>query len=335
MESACCFQYASDLHLEFRSERQVAALIDSLQRHAPYLVLAGDVGDPFRPSYALLLTAAASRFDRVFLIAGNHEFYGTSLGEAAARIREVVSALPNVHFLDNEAFTHPSLPVHVFGGTMWSHVTDEEQTSVEAILNDYARIRGFGVQTSRNEHMAFVDLLEAELDARREDDKPFLVISHYLPLLRLIHPRYRDSAVNSAFATDVRLAEDPRIASWIYGHTHTPRLGPRFFCNPIGYPGENHRPTMGKVLEIFRPGSSTPRASSPRSPCGRVECQQGFLDGGPPAGAGGGDDADGGCEQVAGKCQVCEHRVGRERGAGAAAAAAAAPPPQQRADQDQ
>jgi hypothetical protein len=68
--------------------------------------------------------------------------------------------------------------------------------------------------------------------------------------MRLVHPDYHDSPINSAFATDVPLAEDPRIAAWIYGHTHKPNFGPRFFCNPIGYPSENPRAAPDRVLEI-------------------------------------------------------------------------------------
>jgi hypothetical protein len=68
--------------------------------------------------------------------------------------------------------------------------------------------------------------------------------------MRLVHPDYHDSPINSAFATDVPLAEDPRIAAWIYGHTHKPNFGPRFFCNPIGYPSENPRAAPDRVLQI-------------------------------------------------------------------------------------
>jgi hypothetical protein len=38
------------------------------------------------------------------------------------------------------------------------------------------------------------------------------------------------------------------IKAWIYGHTHKARTGPRFFCNPLGYPGENtHLNAVGSV----------------------------------------------------------------------------------------
>jgi len=46
------------------------------------------------------------------------------------------------------------------------------------------------------------------------------------------------------------MAHDERIKAWIYGHTHSPRPGPRFYCNPIGYPGENLSVTYNALLTI-------------------------------------------------------------------------------------
>lgn len=251
MESAFSVQFVSDIHLETRTEREIEAIIGALTRHAPTLILAGDIGNPSHPSYARFLSAASARFDLVVLIAGNHEFYGSSMSETLVEIRSVVRSLPNVVFLHSQRFSPDSLPVHIFGGTMWSDIAREEEPEVESILKDHARIAGFTASTSRNEHAVFVDLLEAEMAACEGDGKPFLVVSHHLPLKSLVDERYRDSGINSAFASDVRLARDPRIAAWIYGHTHTPRYGPRFFCNPVGYPGENKAATLERVLEFF------------------------------------------------------------------------------------
>lgn len=242
MSDATTFQFASDLHLEFRTS------LPSIRRLAPNLILAGDLGNPSRPLYEQLLALVSGMFDNVFVIAGNHEFYGFTLMETLNLISSLCSEFENVHFLHNSTYISPTLPVHVYGGTMWSDVADAERADVEATINDYSRIAGFTVETSRNEHAEFVDLLSAALD--EHDDKPFLVISHHLPLKRLVSPLYRSSPVHSAFASDVRLADDPRIAAWVFGHTHTASTGPRFFCNPIGYPRENPRASMDKCFSI-------------------------------------------------------------------------------------
>jgi len=258
-DGSALFQFVSDVHLEFNDYRQVDRLLDRIVRKAPTLVLAGDIGNPSHPSYQKLLDRVSGMFERVFIIAGNHEFYGSSISETKAELRRLVAPLPNVYFLDDETFVSDLLPVHIFGGTMWSSVTESERAEVERVMSDGRRIYGFGVSDARNHHHVFVDLLEAALESHT--DKPFLVVSHHLPAMHLIDPEYKGSGINSAFATDVRVAEDNGVVAWIYGHTHKPCLGApgkwpatpheqRFFCNPIGYPGENHEADPNRVLEI-------------------------------------------------------------------------------------
>lgn len=207
----------------------IKKIIFNIVPHAPYLALAGDIGNPFKPSYAHFLEAMGQKFECVFVIAGTHEFHGNSVPETHNRIRATCDLLPNVHYLNAELFVDDSLPVHVFGGTMWavgrSAVEDEERSAVEMSL----KIRGF-VDT-KTWHEEFVERLGAALDFHT--DKPFLVISHHLPSYGLIHS---DCSIN------------PNIKAWIYGHTHKARTGPRFFCNPLGYPGENtHLNAVGSV----------------------------------------------------------------------------------------
>lgn len=257
-------QYASDIHLEHMSDAQVDQLIASVQRLAPLLILAGDVGDPFRDSYAQFVGAMAERFDWVLVVAGNHEFYGHAIGETIARINQVCGLHANVVFLNDQAWELPDIaptssrrlpPVRFFGGTMWSSVKEAERSEVEALLNDFACIAGFGLKEYDNRHWVFVDLLTAELQrpepalvAAQKEIR--VVITHYLPSYRLIDPAYRNSRVNSAFASELEAADDPRIVAWFYGHTHKGRAGPRFFCNPIGYRGENVAPSLNHVAEI-------------------------------------------------------------------------------------
>jgi predicted phosphodiesterase len=236
----------SDLHLELRTAVEVEQIIANTDPLAPYLVLAGDVGIPSHPSYELFLKAMSNRFDQVFVIAGNHEFYGSSVCETHNQIYAVCDLLPNVHYLMTELFVDDSLPVHIFGGTMWSIVKDEERRDVEMCLNDCRKIRGFSVEFMKTCHEEFVERLGVALDFHT--DKPILVISHHLPSYGLIHPDYWHSDINSAFATNVSLADHPNIKAWIFGHTHKPHDGPRFFCNPLGYPGENPQPNYNAVL---------------------------------------------------------------------------------------
>ena len=63
---------------------------------------------------------------------------------------------------------------------------------------------------------------------------------------RSIHPRWRTSALNGAFASDLeRVIERHQPQLWIHGHVHDAvdtLLGEtRVLANPRGYPGEGRR----------------------------------------------------------------------------------------------
>jgi len=76
-------QYMSDLHLE-RVKYDF-----EITRVAPILILAGDIGRFCdQEAYRAFLVKQCAQFDMVLLIAGNHEFYGTS-GEEGLNIAQI------------------------------------------------------------------------------------------------------------------------------------------------------------------------------------------------------------------------------------------------------
>ncbi len=64
-------QYISDIHLEFFKvlPKQIVRPV------ADILCLAGDIGYPFSSLYRDFLKQVSRDFKKVFLIAGNHEYY--------------------------------------------------------------------------------------------------------------------------------------------------------------------------------------------------------------------------------------------------------------------
>lgn len=86
------FQYMSDLHLEVGQQYSTFDFPPT----APYLILAGDIGRLIDYDKLLLfLTKQTSRFDAVFYVLGNHEFYGTSRSKGL----ELVSQSSNQNFI--------------------------------------------------------------------------------------------------------------------------------------------------------------------------------------------------------------------------------------------
>jgi hypothetical protein len=115
-----CFQLLSDLHLEFYRDKpaRLDELIQTIAAnpHAPYLLLAGDLGYPHEASYHDALAAWSPAFKHICVIAGNHEFYclpGTPRRSYTAileQARSVCAHFPNVSFLHDSHVDLPMLP---------------------------------------------------------------------------------------------------------------------------------------------------------------------------------------------------------------------------------
>jgi hypothetical protein len=217
-------QYASDLHLEMYTE--VPKFETLLKPVAPYLALAGDIGQP--PQLKDLFAWIAPQWKRIFYLPGNHEYYGGNLEEREQELRQLVSLHENIHFL------HPSSSyfceeenVAVVGGTLWSEVP---RNSRWRKCNDYRHIRtrttvgdpGLAVLEKLNElHKEHRTLLEDQIEVWRNRGAEICAITHHLPSFRLIHPQFWGSDVNQCFASGADALLKPPVRLWIYGHSHT------------------------------------------------------------------------------------------------------------------
>jgi len=132
------FQLVSDLHSEHLDADQVW----TFPTLAPVLVLAGDVGCPQESKYGSFLVAMSIRYEQVFLLAGNHEFYGDrSYHMAKLRIQRTLQRLnlTNVMFMDRSSFRHSS-GVRFLGVTLWSNIPTDKQPVVQRWVSDYHSI---------------------------------------------------------------------------------------------------------------------------------------------------------------------------------------------------
>src|ERR1700737_2805408 len=72
------FQVLSDLHLETEDLYESFTIPPA----AKYLILCGDIGQlRHKDRYLAFLTAHVSKFERIYLLMGNHEFYGITREE--------------------------------------------------------------------------------------------------------------------------------------------------------------------------------------------------------------------------------------------------------------
>ncbi len=181
------FQYFSDLHTEeYKSHpnKLFRKLKNNIKPYAPYLIIAGDIGDPYSKIYSDTLQYLSHLFIHVFIIAGNHEYYGShTMSAVQEQCRSVSSTFPNVTFLENNIFHVQEYDISIFGATFWSHINPEEETNIISKIADYKFIPEFTPETSRRLHEISLNKLKEALNTY--PSKQFIIISHHLPSLSL------------------------------------------------------------------------------------------------------------------------------------------------------
>lgn len=258
------FQYMSDLHLEVGQQY----LTFDFDRTAPNLILAGDIGRLIDyEGYLAFLQKQTARYEHVFLVLGNHEFYGTSFEAGVAYARQLEKELSldgKLVLLHRNTFIleepKSSNVVAVLGCPLWSHITEASAPAVRAVVSDFKKIEHWTIDTHNAAHTEDLHWLRQEV-ATLQRDKPhasILVVTHHAPLLdRTASPQHNDSPVKQAFATDVLLSGDgarermwSQVTHWVFGHTHWTTqfkvkkgMGIQVVANQRGYvfPGNNVR----------------------------------------------------------------------------------------------
>jgi hypothetical protein len=240
------FQYISDIHLEFGTPPP------TIPPMADVLLLAGDIGDPAHPTYTDFLQCVSRNFRQVFIIAGNHEYYGPRTMVASEElIRGVCKVLPNVIFLQNEARQILDTDIWIYGTTLWTNIPDDPaiHARIKSSIADYRRIKGFSPRLSADLFAAAIAGFAAAHTATSAA-RQWIVLCHHQPAMDLVDPKYRGyGSLNWAFASDAPTLTGPASAV-VYGHTHAPYQNGKFYCNPIGYLGERPNPQYDTTFSL-------------------------------------------------------------------------------------
>lgn len=248
----------SDLHLETYKEGRELPDVE-----ADLIVLAGDI----HPGSAGL-TWAAERFSGtpVIYVAGNHEYYGTSMPAMRVELKSEAEKL-GIHFLDNSSVKLGG--VKFLGTTLWTDFNLYDDDPDKAYASTYERALTFmpdyriieqpeGVifspEESQRLHKIAVGWLEEELAAPFAGPK--VVISHHAPHAACIPDQFQGDILSPAFASKLdRLMGKAEL--WIHGHVHElvdfKCRGTRIVANPGGYPNEFETPCFVPDLVIEVP----------------------------------------------------------------------------------
>ncbi|KAJ3434081.1 ser/thr protein phosphatase superfamily [Anaeramoeba flamelloides] len=147
-------QIASDLHLEMYHNPEVLQkrLSKMLTPSADFLALLGDIGDPLLSSYELFLKTISPKFQHIFVVAGNHEYYRNSgiynvpktFESTNDHLEHICSNIQtkNVTFLNQNSIdiVTKTKKIRVLGTTLWSEIPTSVEPTVHKMMNDYRKI---------------------------------------------------------------------------------------------------------------------------------------------------------------------------------------------------
>lgn len=261
--SKCLFriQYVSDLHLEFYDKLAFPLILTPAAR---YLALAGDIGHPDTDLFKSFIDYTARNWDRVFFVAGNHEYYTRKpaqswkhtipahMFETQDALKAIFARYKNVTYLhhDNPSVYLAGENVAIVGSTLWSHIPRESMYLSHA-MNDYkyipfeseGTVRPLLPEDVNQLHTKEREMLEAQIDYWGSQKAQVVVITHHMPSFSLISPKYENSPYNMMFASHCEALMKPHVRSWIYGHTHNAGVASfkHTLCavNARGYPHES------------------------------------------------------------------------------------------------
>lgn len=242
----------SDLHLE-------GYRFDYTHEGEDVLVLAGDIHTCNR-HYQLIEKVPHNV--QIVMVAGNHEYYESTIQDVDTYLTSLEVAHPNFKFLKDEETVIDG--VHFFGGTMYTDFSLYQNgpiAEVDALrgISDFwvtriwenGDLRRWTPEDHKKAHVAFKKAFGRWI--KDTEGKKRVVVSHFVPTEEVIHGRWRMNNTNPYFTVDMTRFMGWE-GLWLYGHTHdvgeTLVGKTRVIGNPKGYGTENIHFNPKLIVEI-------------------------------------------------------------------------------------
>jgi predicted phosphohydrolase len=233
-------QYISDTHSKYLD---IIPICD-------YIALLGDIGDPFEKGYTNFISDLSSKFKKVFVISGNHEYYFSVIDDMNNHIQKICDKFNNVFFLNNSSVEVDGFLI--VGSTLWSDINHYSCNR----LNDLRYIRTsqkefLNINTYKKLHYSAANYIINEV----KKGNPTIIMTHHAPLNEM-NGKYAGSKLCSAFSTDLKcIYNNDNVLCWLSGHTQQcitiKKNNTLFSSNCMGYKkqGSEHF-EINKYIEI-------------------------------------------------------------------------------------
>jgi len=244
--------FCSDIHLEFGP-------ITLLNKdNIDLLILAGDICTPhlwgknhnnsmrrIKDEQLAFFRSVSDQFPYTLYIPGNHEHYHGDV----TKTDEIIAAEMPVNISTSNYLTAQFDGFGIVATTLWTDFNGGNPydfMSANMGMNDFRLVKLDGTRFRAEDAFLYHQKALNKMD----EDLPKIqgkkiVVTHHLPSYQAIAPGFRDSRLNSAYASNLdAFMEKHEIDYWIHGHSHTPldmMVGnTRLLRNPRGYVGHEH-----------------------------------------------------------------------------------------------
>ena len=132
--------WLTDIHLEWLSEDDLTAFLESVMASEPTAVLiGGDIGQA--DSVVRFLRRMSRHFKRpVYFVLGNHDYYGGSIAAVQAQIRELCRSDDDLTWLDESGVVSLTPETALVGHGAWADGRYGDFAGSAVMLNDYLLI---------------------------------------------------------------------------------------------------------------------------------------------------------------------------------------------------
>lgn len=241
-------EYISDIHLK----RINFNWRNYLKDESDFLVLLGDIIDTDRLDILEKLFSdlkSESNYKKIFMIAGNHEYYSYLENNDYKNINKKIKILTkkyNIIFLDNKVYKFKD---YVFiGSTLWSRAPSDELYRKMKIYNENEILTREKFNELNKKSLEFIFS-----NVEKYKNNKIILFTHYPPLFeeimdsRLIKHKYRYMDGNKLNKDYFKF-----ITLWFYGHIHRnyelDRYGTKFRNNQ--YADKDKFFIYGKNIEL-------------------------------------------------------------------------------------
>lgn len=213
------FQICSDVHLEEHPERSFGDVITPC---APYLILAGDIGDPGTNHFRSFINECSNAFSHVYFVPGNHEYHGHGIKAGSCLLETVLGQFPNVTLLQcGKGYIGPYV---IIGATLWTNIPVHLHQAAITNVGDYSKMmdRDFTPSYCSRLNKSHVNWLSNAIREEQVSGNHVIVVTHHPPSMTgTSHHAFKADPLRCCYRNNLdHLVSLPGNIVWVSGHTH-------------------------------------------------------------------------------------------------------------------